>query len=252
MTRRRQNRVLAYVIAALVALIALAFISRISGNELLNEVQQFITDTSLLIATVVAAYLAGVYQKRAQFLQSLREQWREIVQAKAALIYYGHLENPTVEEYLQTARQLSECIDNMRIVYANVGETDDLIGYYPYSPLHHMRVEMEALDPRKGRPTEAQRYAARGEIWAAFNAIREHFLEEFDMEEPTRPILVFQMRRSKKSGAGAAARQLYDRQAMVAAKQGAGAKDQEYSTKPSSTLSEPPLERATASSALKS
>ncbi len=228
MTRRRQNRVLATVIAGLLTLIALAFVAKVSGIALLNQVHQFISDTSLLIATVVAAYLAGIYQKRSTFLQSLREQWREIVQAKSALIYYCHLETPSLEDYLKTARQLSECIDNMRIVYANVGETDDLIGYYPYSPLHHMRVVMESLDPRKGQPTEEQRFAARGEIWAAFNAVREHFLDEFDIEEPSKPIVVFQMRRTKKDGAAPHARRLHERQREIVKSQGAGAKDPEY------------------------
>lgn len=232
MTRRSQNRVLAWVIAGLVALIALAFLSKVSGNRYLNDVHQFITDTSLLIATVVAAYLASVYQKRSTFLQSLREQWREIVQAKAALIYYCHLEKPSLDDYLKTARQLSECIDNMRIVYANVGETDTLIGFYPYAPLHHMRVVMESLDPRKGEPTAEQRYQARGEIWAAFNAVREHFLDEFDIEEPSRPILVYDMKRRKKDGAASYANGLFARQKEIVAKQGEAVRDREYHKPP--------------------
>jgi hypothetical protein len=106
-----------------------------------------------------------------------------------------------LEDYLNAARQLSECIDNMRIVYANVGETDDMVGLYPYSPLHHMRVVMERLDPRIARATAEQKYAARGEIWDAFNAVREHFLDEFDIAEPSRPILIHRMRRTKRDGA---------------------------------------------------
>jgi hypothetical protein len=181
---------------------------------------------------VVAAYLAGVYQQRNAFLQSLREQWREIVQAKSALIYYAHLDRPSVEDYLRTARQLSETIDNMRIVYSNVGETDELIGFYPYSPLHQMRIMMEGLDPRKGAPTPEQRYQARGEIWDAFNAIREHFLDEFDIDEPTRPILVFCMKRAKKDGASAHALELHKRQQEQAQAQASAAKDMEYKVKP--------------------
>jgi hypothetical protein len=104
----------------------------------------------------------------------------------------------------------------MRIVYANVGETDELIGLYPYSPLHHMRITMESLDPRKGKPTPEQRYAARGEIWDAFNAIREHFLDEFDIEEPTRPILIHRMKRLKRDGATKEALARKDRQSKLA------------------------------------
>ncbi len=201
MTRRRQNRILTLVITALLALIGLALAARLSGVGWALGFYEFLRDTSLLIVTVIAAYMAHIYQKRATFLQNLREQWQDIVGTKGELIYYAHLEKPTVEDYLLAARQLSECIDNMRIVYSNVGETDELVGLYPYAPLHQMRMVMESLDPRKGTLTPEQRYAARGAIWEAFKAIREHFVDEFDIDEPTKPILIHRMKRRKKDGA---------------------------------------------------
>ncbi len=216
MTRKTQNRILTVVVAGLIALIGLALAAKLSGIPWALNFYDFIRDTSLLIVTVIAAYMAHIYQKRATFLQDLREQWHDIVRSKAELIYYCHLEKPELEDYLIAARELSECIDTMRIVYANVGETDKLIGLYPYSPLHHMRKVMESLDPRKGTPTPEQRYAARGEIWDAFNAIREHFLDEFDVEEPTRPILIYHMKRLKRDGATREALKRKDRQLRLA------------------------------------
>jgi hypothetical protein len=142
------------------------------------------------------------------------------------------LENPTVEDYLKTARQLSETIDNMRIVYSNVGETEDCIGFYPYAPLHHMRVMMETLDPRMGTPTPQQRFEMRTQVWDAFNAIREHFLDEFDMNEPSRPILVFQMKRRKKNGASDDALAMHQSQMEQMKSQAQAAKDIEYTVKP--------------------
>jgi len=201
MTRKQQNRILGFVVTGLITLIIIALASKLSGVQWALNLYDFIRDTSLLIVTVVAAYLTYIYQRRTTFLQNLREQWKEIVQAKASLIYYCHLPDPSLEDYLYAARQLSECIDNMRIVYANVGETDELVGLYPYSPLHHMRIVMEKLDPRVGQPTAEEKYAARGEIWDAFNAVREHFLDEFDIEEPSRPILIHRMKRRKRDGA---------------------------------------------------
>jgi hypothetical protein len=212
MTRKRQNRIMSVVVCGLVLLIALALAAKLSGIGWALNIYEFIRDTSLLIVTIIAAYMAHIYQMRSTFLQNLREQWHDIVHTKAELIYYCHLENPTVDDYLYAARELSECIDTMRIVYANVGETSDLIGIYPYTPLHHMRITMESLDPRKGTPTAEQRYAARGEIWDAFNAIREHFLDEFDIEEPTRPILIYRMKRQKRDGATKEAIRRKDRQ----------------------------------------
>jgi hypothetical protein len=75
-----------------------------------------------------------------------------------------------------------------------------------------MRMVMEGLDPRKGMPTPEQRYEARGEIWEAFKAIREHFLDEFDIEEPTKPVLIHKMRRQKKDGAAEYAKKMHSEQ----------------------------------------
>jgi hypothetical protein len=212
MTRKQVNRTLAFVVAGLMLLIAIALASKLSGIEWALNLYDVIRDTSLLIVTVIAAYMASVYQRRTAFLQNLREQWREIVQAKAELIYYCHLPNPSLEDYLKASRELSECIDKMRIVYANVGETDELVGLYPFSPLHHMRVVMDKLDPRVANPTAQDKYAARGEIWDAFNAVREHFLDEFDIEEPSRPVLIHRMKRKKRDGAAPYALNWRDKQ----------------------------------------
>jgi hypothetical protein len=146
MTRRRQNIRLLIVIVVLLVIIAVALFAKFqNGNALFDKLYEFIRDTSLLIATIAVAYLANIYQRRQQFLMSLREQWREIVQAKSALLLQNS--NPTHEQYLRAAAQLSECIDYMRIVYANVGETAELIGYYPFEPLHDMRHVFKTLDP---------------------------------------------------------------------------------------------------------
>ena len=131
-------------------------------------------------------------------MDSLREQWREIVKAKSALLVYCKMPNPSVEHYWKAAAQLSECIDNMRIVYANVGETNELIGYYPFEPLHDMRRAFETLDPTiETSATPKDPDWVWGEIREAFNAIREHFLDEFEIEEPSKPIVVQGARRER-------------------------------------------------------
>jgi hypothetical protein len=201
MTRKEQNRNLTVIVAGLLILIAAALAAKLSGANWALQFYEFIRDTSLLIVTVVAAYMAHIYQKRTTFLQNLREQWKEIVEAKAALIYYCHLEGNNLQEYLIASRKISETIDNMRIVYRNVGETDTYVGLYPYSPLHYMHQVMQTLDPRRANPTPEDKFKARGEMWNAFNALREHFVEEFDIGEPTRPILIKGMKRKKQTGA---------------------------------------------------
>ena len=200
MTRRRQNMRLRMVVVVLLAIIAFALVAKLqNGDARLDKLYEFIRDSSLLIATIAVAYLANVYQSRQQFLISLREQWREIVQAKSALLLYCQTPSPTVEQYLKAAAQLSECIDYMRIVYTNVGETAELIGFYPFEPLHDMRRAFETLDPTVARSAATKSpQDVQLEIWEAFKAIREHFLDEFDIEEPSHPIIDRGARRKRK------------------------------------------------------
>jgi len=200
MTRRRQNRILRVVVAVLLGFIALSLFAKLNDdNTRLSNLYEFIKDSSLLIATIAVAYLANIYQRRQTFLDSLREQWREIVKTKGALLYYCRMPQPDSEHYWRTFTQLSECIDNMRIVYANVGETDKLIGAYPFEPLHDMRRAFEKLDPAAS--PIGDRNLVWGEIEQAFNAIREKFLDEFDIEEPSKPILKRGAGRTKVKGA---------------------------------------------------
>ena len=60
---------------------------------------------SLLIATGGVAYVANVYQKRASFIDALKEEWRDIIAAKSALFSYTQLERPTLDQYLDRLLQ---------------------------------------------------------------------------------------------------------------------------------------------------
>jgi hypothetical protein len=113
---------------------------------------------------------------------------------------------------------ISETIDNMRTVYRNVGETGELIGLYPFAPLHDMRRALQTLDPRKSINAQVdaeQRNLARDCILQSFYALRETFLEELDLEEPDRPLLVSGGRRAKTSGSTGWARRMQERQRKV-------------------------------------
>jgi hypothetical protein len=170
-------------------------------------------DMSLLIATGGVAYITNLFQKRSGFVEALKEEWRDIIATKSALFAYTQLERPTAEQYIATFCKLSETIDNMRSVYQNVGETHDLIGLYPYAPLHDMRRALQTLDPRKNPDPDVQaRNLVRDAILQSFYALRETFLEELDLEEPDHPLLISSGRRGKKSGSTSSARRAQDRQ----------------------------------------
>ncbi len=217
MTRASLNRRLRliYVLCALVLVVAL--IARLAKHvpglqdkavlDVALLVYDYMRDMALVFVTMVAAYLANVFQMRTKFVASLEEEWRAMVKTKTKLVTFCERDDTTLDDYLHAYGRMSATLDNMRIVYRNVGETENLVGLYPYSPLHDMRRALETLDPRTGNTVSAeQRLVVCEAIRQSFSALRETFLEELDLEEPTHGQLVSGARRIKLSGATRRAR----------------------------------------------
>lgn len=232
MTRSSLNSTLRRLYVLLGSLLVLSLVAKfrayIPGLDQLGlgaplaDAYEYLRDMSLLIATGGVAYLTNVFQKRSGFTESLEEEWRGIVRTKAALYTFCEKPFPSTDDYLAAFSAISCAIDNMRIVYRNVGETDDLIGLYPYAPLHDMRRLLQTLDPRKRQDiTPEERKLVRDGILQAFYALRETFLEELDLEEPSQALLATAFRRRKRDGAiGRAVRQQEAQQARLAAAEG--------------------------------
>jgi hypothetical protein len=223
MTRASLNRTLrrVYLVLGLVLLISIVakFADRIPGlagtpvERAAADIYEYLRDMALVLVTVVAAYLANVLQQRSKFVGRLEEEWRGMVRTKSALYAFCEKEHPTHEDYLAAFCRISETLDNMRVVYANVGETDALIGLYPYAPLHDMRRALQSIDPSKRTDVSRQeRKLVRDAILQAFYALRETFLEELDLDEPDSPLTAAVSRRIKKPGVTARGRKLQSRQ----------------------------------------
>ncbi len=192
----------------------------------LGALYDYLKDMSLLIVTVAAAYLTHIFQKRSSFLDALREEWQDIIATKSALIAYCDRASPGADDYLSAFLRLSETIDNMRIVYRNVGETDELIGLYPFSPLHDMRRALQSIEPSAARaPGLAERRLVREAVLQCFYAVREAFLDELDLEAPSTPILPAGGRRRKQTGSTESARRWQDRQRESLARMPGGRAD---------------------------
>lgn len=203
-TLNRAYFVLALVLAVSFAAKMAAHIPGMANSPLdamAKDLYEYMKDMALVFVTVVAAYLANVFQKRSKFVESLEEEWRNIVRTKSVLYSYFEKPYPTSDDHIAAFARLSETIDTMRIVYRNAGETKSLIGLYPYAPLHDMRRVLQAMDPRvKTNVTPAERKLAQDSILQGFYALRENFLEELDLEEPHHPLLISGGRRLKASG----------------------------------------------------
>jgi len=212
MTRSKLRSMLrwSYVTLGFVLLLSLAaklapYVPGIAGTPVqafAADLYEYLKDMALVFITVVATVLAGIYQRRQSFISALKEEWREIVDAKSKLYAYTRLNHPTEFDYVEAFTAISATLDNMRTVYANVGETETLIGIYPFAPLHDMRRALQTLDPTKNAAvTDGQRKLARDAILQSFYALRETFLEELDLEPPDRPVLTWGSRRHKATGA---------------------------------------------------
>lgn len=223
MTRSHLARTLRRSTLALVAVLVLALAAKLADNvpglagtpaaHIAGEIYDYLKDMALVFITVVAAYLAAVFQRRSKFIESLETEWRGIVKTKSALVNFCERPYPSSDDYLTASAQISETIDNMRIVYRNAGETDALIGLYPYAPLHDMRRALASIDPRRRQNVSpAERKLVQDAILQSFYALRENFLEELDLDQPAHPLLIYGGRRLKQPGAHASARAEQDRQ----------------------------------------
>lgn len=209
-TLRRAYWLLCIVLAVSLATKLAEHVPGIAGSafdRLAKDVYEFLKDMALVFVTVVAAYLASVFQKRHSFIEALREEWRDIIKAKSALFAFTQIERPTQQDYVAAFCAISETIDNMRSVYKNVGETSRLVGLYPYEPLHDMRRALQTLEPRKNPDaSEDERRLVRNAVLRSWYALRERFLEELDLEPPDNPLLLPGALRTKLTGTARLAR----------------------------------------------
>jgi hypothetical protein len=223
MTRHHVNRTLRVVFWSLGLVLAVAFVAKlgpylidISGTRfepMAKDLYLYLKEMAPVFITVVAVYLASIFRKRSNFTESLEEEWRNIVRTKAALYAYFEKPYPTSDDYVAVNARLSETIDTMRIVYRNVGETKDLIGFYPYEALHDMRRVLKDMDPRtKSGFTALERKRAQDCVEQLFSALRENFLDELDLQEPGHPLLAVGARRMKQRGGTKSAKKKAEKQ----------------------------------------
>ncbi len=216
MTRSHLRRTLRRAYAALFLVLAVSLAAKFANwapgvegtsvESFAKDLYDYLRDMALVFVTVVAAFLANVFRKRSNFIGNLAEEWRGIVRTKTALHAYCQRPYPSTDDYVAAFGRISEAIDNMRIVYRNAGETPELVGLYPYAPLHDMRRALQSIDPRKKtNVTQEDRRLAQEAILQSFYALRENFLEELDLAEPAHPLLISGGRRLKTRGAAPAA-----------------------------------------------
>jgi len=141
-----------------------------------DSLYMVLKDFSSIIVAIPAAYLVYCFQRRQAFLVSLRDLWKEMVDAKGELIQYTNDSCPDQAAFGKAHDKLSKATDLVRGVYRNVGETERNIGLYPFEPLHDMRKCLDRLGFKSVTPD--QQTQARLEFVSSWNALRREFLRE--------------------------------------------------------------------------
>lgn len=186
MTKAMLTRRLAAVGFLTLALLAAVILFKVHGGALGQQIYDISRDFKEIAIALLAGYLAHAFQERSIFVRRLHELWSDIVNAKNEILQFTHDPVPTAAKFGAAHRILSQAIDDLRAVYANIGENKSRIGLFPFEPLHDMRRALDALG--WAGATEADRKLARQRVLRAWNAIRYNFRTEFNPPRPSRPI----------------------------------------------------------------
>jgi hypothetical protein len=197
MTRSRFRYHLFAISIFAFAIVVAAAVAKFTNYE---NAYQFLKDMSAYILLAVSPYIGYVFQRRAKFLELLQGEWRRINAVKQDIISYCQKGESNTAEYVDVYSKMSAAIDDMRVIFRNVGESREYIGLYPYETLHDFRRHLNKIDPRKGVVTpEAMNNVSRATV-SSFLAFRDIFLIELDPIEPDYPIVVRGMVRSRSEG----------------------------------------------------
>jgi hypothetical protein len=180
------NRHRLLLITSLVmAIYAVAIIIGFFLSNYYSDLYRVYKDLALLIIAVPAAYLAYSFQRRTEYLKTLRDLWSHMISAVQNAIEYTHTSNPSEKLYSETLLELNIVIDQVRGVFKNADEKNGSIGLYPFEPLKGIRKEIKNLgweDVSFDRKRDTRR-----KIINQWKELRYSFLREFDRDFATYP-----------------------------------------------------------------
>lgn len=197
MTRSNFRFQLFAIIASAASVIAICAVAKIKGWDALYA---FFKDMSGYILLAVGPYIAYLFQRRSKFVEQLQAEWRKINEVKQDIVSYCQKGANKPEDYIDLYSALCVVIDDMRVLYRNVGESKEYIGYYPYETLHDFRKHLEAIDPRNGSVKAPDLAKVASHVISSFQAFRDVFLIELNPIAPDYPIIARNLGRLRKKG----------------------------------------------------
>jgi len=130
-----------------------------------------------LVIAIPAAWLGYCFQRRQSYLKDIRDLWSKMVAAVQDAIQYTHLNAPAQSDYARVLKGLSIAIDEVRGVFANVGEAEQQVGIFPFEGLKAIYQEISALGFEKGF-SQHRAPVARKEILESWTNLRRGYLKE--------------------------------------------------------------------------
>ena len=180
MQRTRFSKHVIWIIVGL-GLYAAVFVWARAQEDLRSLASVMETLIPILLGIAVA-WLGFVFNSRISFVIALRQLWPVLVSAIQETIQYTHLKKPKEEDFARVNQSLSTAIDEVRALFANIGEGTAIWGrgLYPFEDLKSIQDQVSTLNPDKGMPTGTTRIVVRSCIVDAWKRFRDSILPEFD------------------------------------------------------------------------
>ncbi|MBN1215677.1 MAG: hypothetical protein JXA99_09600 [Candidatus Lokiarchaeota archaeon] len=157
-----------YVVAVICAIVIFRYFT-----DFIDEYLSLIP----FIVAIPAALLTRAFQRRASYLNTLRDIWPNIVASGIKAIEYTKIKNPTEEQYRDVVLSLSISIDHLRMLFKNVR------GFYPVESIKSIYKEFDLIRDNLKFSNPVNAYDNLTALW---HQARDSILAEFDRVIPTR------------------------------------------------------------------
>ena len=177
--------VLAVIVFYAIVMSALV-LARQLDTKVYEHTYNTLKDAIPLLIAIPAAWLGYCLQRRQSYLKDVRDLWSKLVPAVQEAIQYTHLLNPPQADFAKVSKGLSVVIEELRAVFANVGERQEEAGLFPFERIKNIQSTISKLGFGEGVTPEMAR-AARAEIVGTWKLLRVHFLSELERGVPAKP-----------------------------------------------------------------
>jgi len=151
-----------------------------------EHVYATLKDAIPMLIAIPAAWLGYCLQRRQSYLKDVRDLWSKLVAAVQEAIQYTHLHSPPQADFAKVCKTLSIAIEELRAVFANIGERQKAAGLFPFEKLKTIQSTITTLGFGEGVTPQMAR-DARAEIVGNWKLLRGHFLSELERGVPAKP-----------------------------------------------------------------